>query len=575
MLADAIGAPVIAAEADEAPKRGDYFCVYPTLAELMVLAQFGDARLLTDPTTVAGRRVRFASVQEPPPEYVVRSDELVLTTGAPIGDDPEVLIRLIREVAAAHGAAVGIATGADVRSVAPPVVAEARRLGVPVFTFPTALRFGEVMEACLSLVVERQHTAIHYSDEMHRLFMRTALEGGGLQELCRIVEASFARPICIIDRSRKAWDGGPASLARQSAARWKATATRIPIEGEGRLLGTLLVGSSAGSLSHVEEAVASDMKMERESGELGDRSARSPLAAETAGATSLDVARGAAALGFESQRPYAVVRVTLSARDEATDVSAIARASVQRALDVRGIQAVQAWEGSSVTLLVPLAGAAVPPTISNLLSDITAMVRRQDQGIVVTSGVGRVIPGLSSVAAGVRDASTAGALGAIVKGPGSVTNYTDLGAYPALYQALFSDAGGAALAELEARYLGATIDYESRSGLPLTETLAVYFRNNGNVSATARDLGINRQSLLYRLERFHQISGVDLSSRVDRFALELAVECWRLRRAVETSPAGDSAAFAASSDPAGAAPPANDGRPLVRRVRSSLAQVAG
>lgn len=75
------------------------------------------------------------------------------------------------------------------------------------------------------------------------------------------------------------------------------------------------------------------------------------------------------------------------------------------------------------------------------------------------------------------------------------------------------------------RYLGDALRYERECGLPLVDTLVAYFEHNANAAATARALGLNRQSLLYRLARFEWLAGVDLTAPTDRFALELAVNC--------------------------------------------------
>lgn len=122
-----------------------------------------------------------------------------------------------------------------------------------------------------------------------------------------------------------------------------------------------------------------------------------------------------------------------------------------------------------------------------------------------------------------REATTACRLGYVVNGPGSLTRYGDLGAYPALFDLVSSPSDGRAFETLRDRYLEPILRYEARTRLPLIETLTALFDANGNVSAAARALGINRQSLLYRLGKVEALTSVNLSSPVSRFALEMAV----------------------------------------------------
>ena len=56
--------------------------------------------------------------------------------------------------------------------------------------------------------------------------------------------------------------------------------------------------------------------------------------------------------------------------------------------------------------------------------------------------------------------------------------------------------------------------------MDLMETLSAFFRANYNVSQTARDLYIHRQSLLYRLQKIENITGMKLDQHDDLFVLE-------------------------------------------------------
>lgn len=59
-----------------------------------------------------------------------------------------------------------------------------------------------------------------------------------------------------------------------------------------------------------------------------------------------------------------------------------------------------------------------------------------------------------------------------------------------------------------ARYLGPLIDYDRSNVLSLLETLATFIDNDGSWKATAADLGIHRQTLVYRLKVIEQLTGL-------------------------------------------------------------------
>ena len=63
--------------------------------------------------------------------------------------------------------------------------------------------------------------------------------------------------------------------------------------------------------------------------------------------------------------------------------------------------------------------------------------------------------------------------------------------------------------------------YDVNSGINLMGTLAKFIDCNYNISLTARELHIHRQSLLYRLEKIEALTEMSLSSHKDLFLLEV------------------------------------------------------
>jgi purine catabolism regulator len=58
-------------------------------------------------------------------------------------------------------------------------------------------------------------------------------------------------------------------------------------------------------------------------------------------------------------------------------------------------------------------------------------------------------------------------------------------------------------------------------------TLDAFFEEHGNLTRTAKRLHIHRNTLLYRMDRIHEISGLDLNNPETRLAVHLAL---RIRR---------------------------------------------
>ena len=69
--------------------------------------------------------------------------------------------------------------------------------------------------------------------------------------------------------------------------------------------------------------------------------------------------------------------------------------------------------------------------------------------------------------------------------------------------------------------LDAMIEYDKNSSMELMNTLVEFIKNDGNTSQTARNMHLNRQSLLYRLKKIESLTGMSLNQRKDLFLLEL------------------------------------------------------
>ncbi len=63
--------------------------------------------------------------------------------------------------------------------------------------------------------------------------------------------------------------------------------------------------------------------------------------------------------------------------------------------------------------------------------------------------------------------------------------------------------------------------YDQTSQIDLLGTLTEFIANNYNASLTAKKLHLNRQSLLYRLDRIEQLTGMSLHDHDDLFVLEI------------------------------------------------------
>lgn len=113
-------------------------------------------------------------------------------------------------------------------------------------------------------------------------------------------------------------------------------------------------------------------------------------------------------------------------------------------------------------------------------------------------------------------------IGSRQKGPGQRNTYASTG----IYRVLQCLANNDEIHSVVLSTIGGLVVYDKDRGLDLIRTLMVYIRNRCNVSQTARELNLHRQSLLYRLGKIEALTGLSLTESDDLFLLDLSIKLW-------------------------------------------------
>lgn len=140
-------------------------------------------------------------------------------------------------------------------------------------------------------------------------------------------------------------------------------------------------------------------------------------------------------------------------------------------------------------------------------------------------GVGRVVSSILDVRASYHQAAQAMNLEHRLR-HGRPLVYSNLG----VYRLLLPLAETGELRPFADQVLGKLTREDGGDKGHLLETLNAYFRCNGNVMQTARELYIHRNTLLYRLDRIRELGEFDLDDAETRLKLQLALRAYELTR---------------------------------------------
>lgn len=147
------------------------------------------------------------------------------------------------------------------------------------------------------------------------------------------------------------------------------------------------------------------------------------------------------------------------------------------------------------------------------------IVAKKKRNVNTKIGIGRLYKKLSNVYKSFDDALRAVRIGKILHDK-EIVYYDELGIFKILSQEFLND-------ELEDFYettLKKLVDYDKQKSTDLVKTLESYFLNNGNLTRISEELYTHYNTILYRIKRIEEITGVDLNNSVERLNLEIAIK---------------------------------------------------
>jgi purine catabolism regulator len=482
--------------------------------ELPVMRQ---ARVVAGEEGLDTREVTWVAVSEGPIEDFIRDGELILTSG--VGLDDAGLARMVDEVHAGGACAlcIGVGEGRYFEAAGPAARAEADRRRMPLIELPWDLRFADITRAVVDQILAGRH-----DPDARSRFTNVVLDGLGFQGIVDRLEAMLPYGAVVLDADlRPLATGARAGGLLEDGGRFgPGLALAVP----GPAGGFLYVldpdsppadaDSDEHTLAEAVEAIAIEAARRQAALDAEQRVRGHALWLLATGSDEerARLIEDAALLGYSARREY---RVAVVQPQSTPDLAACERALARRA---HGHALGAQWGRGGGRLLV----LADDPGGDRLMRMLSEVARDLADGAhaAVAEGTWR----LAQLPTAYEQAKRALDVARAYLPDRPVVGARDVRPLLMIAELAGSDAARATAAEL----LGPLIEYDGRRRLPLLETLEAYLDEGGNASATARRLYLNRHSLLHRLSRIEELTGCSLSSRDDRFILELSLRVHRL-----------------------------------------------
>lgn len=168
------------------------------LAELLSIPTLKNAHVVAGGANL-NRVVLSVNMMDSPDIFdYLKPHELLLTTAYAIKDHPDILIKLVQEMAALGSAGLGIKTKRYLDEIPAAAKAEADRLNFPLLELSLDCSLAEAIHQMLSRILEYRTEEMRCALERHRKFSEIILEGKGLQDMIDVLAELLGTPVLLL-----------------------------------------------------------------------------------------------------------------------------------------------------------------------------------------------------------------------------------------------------------------------------------------------------------------------------------------------------------------------------------------
>lgn len=193
---------------------------------------------------------------------------------------------------------------------------------------------------------------------------------------------------------------------------------------------------------------------------------------------------------------------------------------IEELMEYLNLEGIVSTKGHGIQILLSFSTKSrIKEKVKKLNEEIIKSISNDSKNLEVKIGIGRVYENLENVDKSFQDAVRAVRIGKVITDE-SIITYDELGIFKILCQDLLTE-------ELEDFYNGTLkilVDYDKKRSTELVKTLNSYFKNNGNLTRVSEELFTHYNTVLYRINRITEITGMDLNNPNHRLNLEIATK---------------------------------------------------
>ncbi|QKS72150.1 PucR family transcriptional regulator ligand-binding domain-containing protein [Paenalkalicoccus suaedae] len=543
-------------------------------AEILQAPIFEHAKVRAGTSFLAQNYIEWISVMELPVENFVRENEFVLTTGIGCHGDYVLLEQFVRDVIDSGASMLGIATGRFIFTIPDSILTLANEHEFIIVEIPWEVRFGDAIQAVLHVINHQKRSEREESERIRRQFINIVLQTTDVQAICELLHDHTSLSPIIIDNKetvRAHIKSNPPVLSVNDLPLAESESpisdhplypyiesynyqdtvySTIQIEASHRKLGYIWFPHPSSTLSwfhltileHALTACALFFVQE-DAVETAEIRLKDTFLLELArGIVTEDstLSSKAQKLGYDLNLTYLCIVGDIHLRKKVGDFPSFKQdspttSSLQNVNYYIQREVANAAQFLSKRVMVTFDEGEV---IIYLETDHHLLAESANQFLdTVDRRLNELLTevGLNWGIAAKRDSfkqsyvEAKAALDIGLRSSVERTFYKDT----RIKRLLLTMLDKPEVFDVMEDTIQPLLDYDAKRQTDLVHTFMMYNKHNGNVSQTARELHLHRQSLLYRLRNIESLTQLSLVDADDVFLLELCIRLSMLKNGVD------------------------------------------
>jgi purine catabolism regulator len=509
--------------------------------------------------------------------------DFILTTGYIFKDDPQLQIRIIRELADINCSGIGIKPKRFLGEIPSCMIDEANRVNLPIVEIPYDYPLSYVSSLINNEILKREDSMLKKLFTTHEALTKCSLEGGGLDELVKVVSKLVGNPVLIVDskwrlltfaehpdnpnqianylelhRKEKVFPSEFLEDMPQNISDFKKSIKRrfpnpqgeivcriLPFQADKSSYGFLIVWETVMKMTAIEymalEASATNVALER----LKTRQieeARHLLQQDffddllEGKIESVHAANYLAEFhSLDPSRSYICLVIKLeNAYENGGGDPLLARTQFTKAKEelINVIDHVAYLSNQSLlsihrgTFIISFIKVKENNLNQNSSLHLKPFTQELFSALIQTNakmnpriGVGKASPEFLELRKSYTQAQEAIRIASQVRSDSVVAFYEEL----LIYHVLDSVNNRETLDEIYQSALGRLIEYDKTNRTNLVETLEHYFQSGGNISDAAKTMYLHRNTFIYRFEKIKTILESELKNPDEVFKIQMGL----------------------------------------------------